>query len=42
MGLSDEALDAAVRPQLQQWWPEAGVPLWRLLRVYRIPYAQVK
>lgn len=38
--LHEVTLDACVRKQLELWWPDHGVANWKLLRVYRIPYAQ--
>lgn len=38
--LHEVTLDACVRKQLEVWWPDNDVANWKLLRVYRIPYAQ--
>ena len=38
--VSDDALDALVRGDLSRWFGADEVGKWRLLRVYRIPYAQ--
>ncbi len=42
---SDEELEKAVRLQLESWFgkerfPECDIGAWKLLRIYRIPYAQ--
>ncbi|MEM6646283.1 MAG: NAD(P)/FAD-dependent oxidoreductase [Bacteroidota bacterium] len=36
---SDDAVEHAVRQELQAWYPEAGVSAWQHLRSYRILYA---
>lgn len=38
--LHDLVLDSAVKKQLGEWWGQDVVKSWKLLRVYRIPYAQ--
>lgn len=37
---SDDDLDAAARRDLAKWFGESEVSRWKLLRIYRIPYAQ--
>ena len=40
LDLHEVTLDYAVRSQLSRWWGQEVVGSWKLLRVYRIPYAQ--
>ena len=40
LDLHELVLDHAVRTQLGQWWGADKVQRWKLLRIYRIPYAQ--
>lgn len=37
---SQESLDADVRKQLHDWFPHGNISDWKLLKVFRIPYAQ--
>lgn len=50
-GISDDVLDFQVRQQLEAWFPssaaasgdstgDTSVKMWKLLKIYRIPYAQ--
>lgn len=38
--LSDSALEAAVRSHLTEWFGASELNTWKLLRIYRIPFAQ--
>ena len=38
--LSDAALEAEVRRQLGGWFGAGQVQAWKLIRIYRIPFAQ--
>jgi phytoene dehydrogenase-like protein len=38
----DEALDAAVRRELAAWYPEHDVRAWRLLRLFRFPFGELR
>ena len=38
--LHEVVLDSAVRQQLGDWWGHDRIKAWKLLRTYRIPYAQ--
>ena len=40
LDLHEVTLDFAVRSQLSRWWGPEVFGSWKLLRVYRIPYAQ--
>ena len=39
-GISDTELEEAVREELRGWWGREAIEDWKLLRIYRIPYAQ--
>ena len=38
--MTDESLSAAVHQELTQWFGEEQTADWRLLKVYRVPFAQ--
>ncbi len=38
--LSDSALESAVRSHLSQWFGKSELDTWKLIRIYRIPFAQ--
>lgn len=38
----DEALDAYVRDELSDWYPEQDVRGWRLLKIFRWPFGQLR
>jgi len=39
LGLHEVTLDYAVRAQLSRWWGPDTLKDWKLLRIYRVPYA---
>ncbi len=36
---TDDALAEAAKSELERWFPKANVPMWKMLKVYRLPFA---
>jgi len=39
--MSDAALADAAKQELEGWFPDGGVGMWRFIRAYRVRYAQM-